>query len=354
MLKAFLKKYSISPNDPLIIACSGGPDSMYLLCETAKVHPKEHIVVAHFNHGIRGTESDGDETFVRDFCESRGFVFESIKKDIPGIAHETKKGIEETARIERYAFLESVREQYGAKYILTAHHLDDSIETLLFNLIRGTKISGLTGIPERNGHILRPLLRTPKTEILEKLEQENIPYRLDSTNADDAYLRNHLRLNVVSGFERINPEYRKNMASFMAYMSELGEFIDQQASIFLRGESSFEPSPPAPLLRRRGEKVLTPSPLRQGSGRGTDGELNNPVSTSTSFQVSGFQALPSFLQREVIRYLYKEANNGTVGLSEGGIAEIIRFIGDKGNHTRKQLGKLHLEKRNMRVYFESR
>lgn len=85
----------------------------------------------------------------------------------------------------------------------------------MFNLIRGSKIHGLTGVPEQNGLILRPLLAVSKPEILQKLSRENTPYRLDSTNATDIYLRNHLRLNIISEFERINPEYRKNMASFM-------------------------------------------------------------------------------------------------------------------------------------------
>jgi len=75
----------------------------------------------------------------------------------------------------------------------------------MFNLVRGTKIQGLTGVPEQNGHILRPLLSTPKTDILKKIEEKNIPYQLDSTNTDDTYLRNHLRLNIISEFERINP-----------------------------------------------------------------------------------------------------------------------------------------------------
>ncbi len=139
------------------------------------------------------------------------------------------------------------------------------------------------------------------------METENIPFRLDSTNADDIYLRNHLRLNIISEFERINPEYRKNLASFMKYMNELGGFIDAQVVIFLRGE--------------------------------------------TTFLGEDFFLQPSFLQKEIIRYLYAQANNGTIGLSEGGIAEIIRFIGDKGNYTQKDLGKLHLEKKNSRVYF---
>ncbi|MDD2917291.1 MAG: tRNA lysidine(34) synthetase TilS [Candidatus Gracilibacteria bacterium] len=353
MLSSFFQKYHITPNDTLIIACSGGPDSMYLLLESMKSHDPKHLVVAHFNHSLRGIESDEDEIFLREFCMKHSLVFESEKKDIAKIAESLKKSIEETARIERYAFLERVREKYSQKspekqgnvhedcvskggvlkstmkpfsspsepetckigmessrfaeiFILTAHHLDDSIETFMFHLIRGTKIQGLTGVPEQNGHILRPLLSIQKKEILQSLDRDSISYRLDSTNADDAYLRNHLRLNIVSQFERINPEYRKNLGAFMEYAKEVASFIETQVEIFLRGE--------------------------------------------TSFSVEDFQVLSPFMQREVFRYLYARANNGTIGLSEGAIAEMIRFTQDKGNYTRKDLGKLHLEKRNFRVY----
>lgn len=129
---------------------------MYLLAEVMKTQAKQAIIVAHFNHCLRGTESDGDEDFLKDFCEKNNLIFVSTSTDITSLAQESKKGIEETARIERYAFLEEIRTQYSAKYILTAHHLDDSIETLMFNLIRGSKIHGLMGIPEQNGNILRP------------------------------------------------------------------------------------------------------------------------------------------------------------------------------------------------------
>lgn len=149
----------------------------------------------------------------------------------------------------------------------------------------------------------------PKSDILSQLQERNIAHCTDSTNADDRYLRNHLRLNVISEFERINPEYRKNLDAFMSYMSELRAHLDAEVRVFL-GDSD-------------------------------------------SFSVPDFLGLSIFLQREVIRYLYEQANNGTIGLSEGNIAEVIRFIGDKGNYTRKELGKLCLEKKNLRVYIRN-
>lgn len=91
MLQPFLQKYHLTLDNTLIIACSGGPDSMYLLSEITKVHPQERLVVAHFNHGIRGAESNGDEQFLRDFCENNNLIFQSAKKDIPSIALGMKK-----------------------------------------------------------------------------------------------------------------------------------------------------------------------------------------------------------------------------------------------------------------------
>lgn len=146
----------------------------------------------------------------------------------------------------------------------------------------------------------------PKSEILTRLQEWNIPHCVDSTNADDRYLRNHLRLNVISEFERINPEYRKNLDVFMGYMSELRVHLDAEVRTFL--------------------------------------------SDKDSFSALDFLGLSTFLQREVVRYLYERANSGTIGLSEGNIAEVIRFIGDKGNYTEKTLGKLHLEKKNAQIY----
>lgn len=308
-LKDFFQTYAISSSSSIVIACSSGPDSMFLLHEVAKFFPKQKIIVAHFNHCLRAEESDTDEDFLHDFCHENDLLFVSTSLDIKALAESQKKGIEESARIARYSFLEKIRETYGAKYILTAHHLDDSIETLLFNFIRGSKISGLTGIQEQNKYILRPLLQITKQEILSSLEKDNIPYRIDSSNTDTVYLRNHLRVNIIPEFERINPMYRKNLSSFMEYMKELENHLDLEVQAFLEGKKEFS--------------------------------------------VSRFETLSPFQKREIIRHLYSEANDGTIGLSEGNIAEIIRFISDKGNYTEKTLGKLFLEKKNAVIFIST-
>jgi len=220
-----------------------------------------------------------------------------------------KIGIEEAARERRYEFLKSIREKYKARFILTAHHLDDSIETVVFNFIRGTKLTGLMGIPEQNGFILRPLISTAKSEILDMLTNHDITYCLDSSNDDKKYLRNRIRTQILPEFSAINPEYRRNLRSFMDYAGELEDFIDTQVRAFLQDQDQFG--------------------------------------------VEAFQALSLFLQREIIRFLYERANHGTIGLSEGNIAEVIRFIGDKGNKTKKQLRNMELFKDNGVIYYQS-
>lgn len=135
---AFSRTFSsvVHPNDIIVLAVSGGVDSMVLLDLVRKFHPTENIVVAHFDHSLRGAESDGDRDFVADFCKREDIAFETKKTDIAKLAEEKKQSIEVTARNERYEFLEHVRRECGAKYILTAHHADDQMETMLLNLIK--------------------------------------------------------------------------------------------------------------------------------------------------------------------------------------------------------------------------
>lgn len=206
-------------------------------------HPRENIVVAHFDHSLRGVESDNDRLFIADFCKKRNIQFKVEKMDISTFAQEEKMSIEMAARKYRYIFLRKVAEKYRAKYILTAHHLDDRIETAMFNLIRGTKFGGIHALKEMTqslvtNHqssitIFRPLLHIPKSDILAYAKKRSIQYREDLTNRDTAYLRNHLRHNILPEFERINPEYRRAIENFIEYTSELHEWIDEQIEKWL-------------------------------------------------------------------------------------------------------------------------
>lgn len=201
---------------------------MFLVHEILSFHPRSEVIIAHFNHELRGKESDRDERFVRDFCRENNLIFEGGNADIKTLAKAQKLGIEETARNERYAFLEAIREKYDAKYILTAHHLDDSIETFVFNLLRGTKLTGLSGINEKNNHILRPLLHTQKQNILRHCQEKNIPFVTDSTNIEETIQRNFIRHRIIPLFAEINPNHPKAFDGLMRYFSEIQKHLNSE------------------------------------------------------------------------------------------------------------------------------
>ncbi len=304
------QKY-IVPEDILILAVSGGVDSMVLLWLIVEIHPKDKIIVAHFDHRLRWDESDGDRELVASICKSENIAFEYQKMDISSLAKEEKMSIEAIARRERYAFLESVRIKYGARYILTAHHMDDRIETAIFNLIRGSKLWGIHALSESIGSLLRPLLGVTKEEIHQYAEEHDIRYRDDSSNSDSVYLRNYLRHEILPLFSRINPEYRTSLQDFIAYTEELKSWIDREVQDWLDAEKNSE-----------------------------DG---------ISFSAVNFQKKSPFFQKEIVRYIYETVNQGTIGLSEWLVEEILRFILTANGGTEKSIGKSVLKKMGNRV-----
>ena len=222
-----------------ILAFSGGPDSMYLLHMLLKEKP----ILAHLNHGLRGAESDQDELFCKRIAKKYGLQIETEKIAPPKN--------EETARIARYEFLERIRKKHNASKIITAHHLNDSIETVILNLTRGTGLKGLTGI--KSDKIERPLLNTTKEEILSYLKKYKIPYRKDSSNKDTKYSRNRIRLNVIPELKKINPNFEKSFASTIENLQEAQSFIESQTpkwhgEFFTKKFSALHPCIQANLL----------------------------------------------------------------------------------------------------------
>ncbi len=196
---------------PLLCAVSGGLDSMCLVHLAKSLGLT--VTAAHFNHRLRGEEADRDEAFVRDWCAKRGVPFVRGEADVRACAAETGETVEEAARHLRYAFLAEQQRELGCTWILTAHHADDSAETMLLNLIRGTGLRGLAGIPEVRGSILRPLRAHTRAELAEYAKEHDISYVEDSTNLDpDGAARNLLRLNVLPFLKELNPRAVENMA----------------------------------------------------------------------------------------------------------------------------------------------
>lgn len=187
----------------VVVGFSGGADSMALL--DILIQLGYRCVAAHCNFHLRGEESDRDARFAQQWCKERNIQFEIVDFDTVGYADSNKISIEMAARDLRYGWFEELRQKYDSDAIAVAHHKDDSVETMLLNLSRGTGISGLRGILPKNGYVVRPLLALSRDEIEQYLNRKDIPYRTDSTNNEDIYRRNYIRLNIIPALRKLNP-----------------------------------------------------------------------------------------------------------------------------------------------------
>lgn len=198
----------IENGERVLVAFSGGPDSVFALHFLKKFQKKYKIDLAavHFNHQLRGKEADADEKFAKEFCMKLGVEFFSAKLNVKKLAKERKLSIEEAARKLRYQNLEKLCKQNSFDKIATAHNLSDNTETVLMNLLSGTSAAGLSGIPVVRGNIIRPILCVTKQEILEYLEKNRIPFRIDSSNLSDDFKRNFLRNRILPLLRgKVNP-----------------------------------------------------------------------------------------------------------------------------------------------------
>ena len=208
----------------LLLAISGGIDSMVLLDLFLKTNYE--IAVLHCNFSLRNSESDGDEEFVKQFCEERKIPFFIEKFDTKQFAEDYKISIQIAARKLRYAWFYEQLEVLKFDYILTAHHLDDNLETFLINLSRGTGLDGLTGIPAQNDKIIRPLLSFSREEIENYAKENNLKWREDSSNLSDKYLRNKIRHNIVPILKEINPAFLDSFQKTQYFLKEAQSIVN--------------------------------------------------------------------------------------------------------------------------------
>ncbi|MDY3117964.1 MAG: tRNA lysidine(34) synthetase TilS [Peptoniphilus sp.] len=218
----------VKENSHILVALSGGPDSMYLLylLKNARDEIPFDLQAAHLHHGLRET-ADRDLAFVERVCDAWSIPLVTKRVDVPAVAREKKCGTEEAGRIVRYAFFR--RHKVPGGLIALAHHLDDQVETMLLRLIRGTGLRGMEGMKVLEGDIFRPLLSMTKDEILRELEKNRIPYVVDETNLETTYSRNRVRWNIVPEAERINPRFQRVMESFSAMAREDEDYLSQRS-----------------------------------------------------------------------------------------------------------------------------
>ena len=216
----------------LLVAVSGGLDSMVLLYLLSKIN--SNLSVAHCNFQLRGAESDADEDFLRNFCTENKISDFFQKFDTEQFAKDEKLSIQLAARKLRYEWFNEIIETKNFDFVATAHHLDDQVETFIINFSRGTGIEGLTGIPSQNDKIIRPLLIFSREEI-ENFAQENaIPWREDSSNASDKYLRNKIRHQIVPIFKELNPNFLHSFEKTIQNLQQSHSLVDDASRIVYR------------------------------------------------------------------------------------------------------------------------
>jgi len=286
-ISEIIREY-LPKNCTIVAAFSGGPDSVYLLeklIELRKIN-KFKIIVAHFNHKLRGKDSEKDEKFAKKTAEKHKLTYESAGYDIKKFAKTNKLNLEDACRQKRYEFLEKIRNKHKAKAVLTAHHLDDNIETFFINLLRGSGIQGLRSMQIKNGNILRPLLFISKKEILDYLKKKKFNYRIDKTNFEKAFLRNKIRLELIPVINDIQPKFRKTFLHTWKNINELNEFLDIEAESWL-----------------------------QKNYRGI-----------LEFSRNEFTNLHSALQKKIIQKLFEKVHGSVIGLSKEQIERLINHI----------------------------
>lgn len=225
----------LPPNGGVLCAVSGGADSVYLLCRLCELRESLGLRVwaAHYNHCLRGPESDRDEDFVRSLCAGLGVKAYFGRGDVAAFARENGLGTEDAARRLRYEFLGHTADDLGADAIATAHTADDNAETMLLNLARGAGLRGLCGIPPRRGRIIRPMLDVTRAEIEAYLEQRGIAHVEDSTNAGDDYARNRIRHHAVPALRSVNPEFSRAASRAAELLRRDEEFLEGLARDFV-------------------------------------------------------------------------------------------------------------------------
>lgn len=200
----------------ILLAVSGGIDSM-VMCNLFLMSDY-NVGIAHVNFSLRGKESDADEKFVKEFAEKNNIPFFNKRFKTKSTATNNKESIQLTARKLRYEWLEKIMAENKYDYIATAHHINDSVETFIMNLSRGTGISGLHGILPKSNNIIRPLLFAQKEEIELFASKNKIAYRNDSSNASDKYSRNHIRHHVIPQLAKLYPAFIQNVSDTINYL----------------------------------------------------------------------------------------------------------------------------------------
>ena len=230
-----IKKYSMIENgEKVVLAVSGGPDSICMLDilkdikNDEKIDMNFEIVVAHVNHMIR-KEAEEDEKYVKKYCEENQIEFYSKSIDVQKMANNNKIGLEEAGRKARYDFFDEILEKTNAQKIAIAHNKNDKVETVLMHILRGSGINGLKGIEPKREKYIRPLIECERNEIEEYCNEKNLQPRIDKTNFENEYTRNKVRNLLIPYIQKeFNPNLIQTIDRLSNLVAEEEDYIDKQ------------------------------------------------------------------------------------------------------------------------------
>ena len=240
-IKEYIEKYNmLNKGDGVVLGLSGGPDSVCLFFVLLALKEEYNLTISavHINHMIRGKDADEDQEYVETLCKEFNVPLNALRIDIPALAKASGRSIEEEARIARYdAFEEAAaafEEQGIPAKIAVAHNADDNAETVLFHMARGTGLDGVCGISPKRDKIIRPLLAVPKKDILEFLNENEVAYCIDGTNAETDYDRNRIRHNIMPELTKINDRALEHISDMTARLSEIADYISLESNGLLQ------------------------------------------------------------------------------------------------------------------------
>lgn len=293
-------KTHLSENDVVVAGISGGPDSIFLLYLLKKLPIK--TIIAHVNHSLR-KESDEEESFIKNICEKNDLQFNSLKKNVSTLAQKNKTGLEETGRKIRYDFFNKLAKKHNAKYILTAHHADDNLETIILNFVRGATLRGLSGMEEKSPPLLRPLLSVSKNQIISFLKFNKIKFKTDKTNRDIKFKRNFIRHEVIPALEKMNPSLTETVTKNADELKKIDEFLTESARKWIK---------------------------------------KNTVSKN-KMDAKSFRLQNESIQKTILMEMHEKITGHTMNISNVNLKEVTEMINKNIGNKRKKLGQINVE-----------
>ncbi|MFQ5926260.1 MAG: tRNA lysidine(34) synthetase TilS [Terriglobia bacterium] len=341
-LNAIRRHRMLKAGDRVVVACSGGADSvaLLLLLNERKAALGIGLAVAHLNHQLRSRAADADEAFVRALAERLGVEFIAERVDVAARAKQKKLNIEEAGREARLEFFSSLLANGKADAVATAHTLDDQAETVLARLLRGTGLAGLVGIQpvlelasrrldgRPSGHIVRPLLELRRADLRDFLQEHNQEWREDETNLDPARTRNRIRLEFVPQLERLSPAVVNHLAQLASQARQEEQFWQLFIEERFRTLACPEPAPPVPLVPSEVEGRSRGAQQHAGTWRIAASQLCEPLGdfySSLGAKVRDAEAAQRGVAQRLVRRLVEAVRGDTRRLTAEHVEQVLRL-----------------------------